>query len=87
MKALLAASLSVHEVGFGVVMGGLGGMWIGGGNFLARRHARRRFGQLGSERSIWFRKGFFYSPDWLSVPILATGVAAFVCGLIVMAVA
>lgn len=78
-----ATSVDVHEVGFGLMIAGIGGLWIGGGNVLARRFALHRWGQLGSERSIWIKRGFFFLPNWLSFRILLAGILSLLAGGIV----
>lgn len=80
---MVAAGVPAHDVGFGLLVGGAGAIWIGAMNLLARRIAARRWGQLGSPRAIWFRYGFFLMPDWISAPILLAGVTGVIAGFIV----
>lgn len=70
----------LHDVAFGMIIAGLGGIWIGGGNYVTRRFIARRWGPLGSKHAFWMRKGFFFAPDWLSVPILAAGCVSLSVG-------
>ena len=60
-------------VAFYLAVGGLFALWIGGGNLVARRLAARRWGPLGSEQAIWTRRGLFFAPNWLSIPIVGLG--------------
>lgn len=86
MGLTMIAATTLHDVGFGLLVGGAGATWIGGVNVAARRLASRRWGQLGGSRAVWFRYGFFLMPDWVSVPILSCGVVALVAGVLVSAI-
>ena len=80
---LLAAntnSSAARDVGFGLVIAGLFGLWLGAGNFVARRLAARRWGPLGDDRAIWFKAGFFFAPNWLSTALAALGAVLLLVG-------
>lgn len=71
---------SGQDIGFGLLVAGLFGLWIGGGNLVARRIASRRWSPLGSERTFWMKKGIFLAPDWLSLPVFGVGCVLLVVG-------
>jgi hypothetical protein len=81
--AVLAAETNTspaRDLGFGLVIAGVFGLWLGGANFVARRLAARRWGPLGDERAIWFKAGFFFAPNWLSTTITVLGAVLLLVG-------
>jgi hypothetical protein len=71
------------DPGFALMVGGLFGIWIGGGNLVARRIAARRWSRLGTERTAWSKWGFFVAPDWVSLPIFIVGCLLLVIGTLI----
>ena len=76
----------LHDVAFSLFIAGLFGVWVGGGNMVARRFAVHRWGRLGGERAVWMKRGFFILPDWMSVIVLAAGAASLVTAGILSAI-
>lgn len=81
-----ATASRLHDVGFGLLMAGLLGLWMGVANVIARRFAIRRFGALGTKRGIWARKGFFFMPDWLSFLICVVAGLLLLTGAVVLGI-
>ncbi len=73
-------SSPARDLGFGLVIAGVFGLWLGVANFVARRFAARRWGPLGGERAIWFKAGFFFAPNWLSTALAVLGAASLLAG-------
>lgn len=69
-----------QDVGFGLMVAGLFGLWMGGGNVVARRVAARRWSPLGRERTFWWRRGVLFAPDWLSLPVFGAGFLLLLVG-------
>jgi hypothetical protein len=63
-------------------LGAVIAIWLGGGNFVARRVIARRHGPLGRPNAIWFWRGFFFGPDWMSYSLMVAGAVLVLAGLI-----
>ena len=68
---------------FYLAVAGVFGVWAGALNMVGRRLAARRWGALGSERSVWTKGGLFFAPDWMSLPLLVTGLISLAAAGIV----
>ena len=84
-SAIARTPSNTHDLRFALLIGGLAGVWMGGGNFLTRRFVRHRWGPLGTDRAAWQKRGFFILPDWLSIPILLIGVLSMLVGAVLYA--
>ena len=79
------ASDRSRDLDFLLSVFGIFGIWLGGGNFVARRFARRRWGDIGARNAFWLRKGRIFAPDWFTIPIFFLGAASLVAGAIAWA--